>query len=323
VLHVEEVPKPEPKGDEVLVKVHATTINFGDLFARDLKNKTVKDFYMPSLLFPIVKLSFGVNKPKVRILGSEFSGIVESIGTDVRNFKVGDEVFGYLGQSMGAYAEYLKISEKKMIGKKPDNLSHEEAACLPYGSIMAYAHLGNVDIKPGMKVLVNGASGGIGSMGLQIAKHKGAEVTGVCSKSMMDYVGSLGADHVIDYKREDFTKNGENYDVIYDILGKRSFSEVKGSLTENGTYLCASFKGRKVLQAMFNNIINKKKMKCVFAGENQEDMGIFKNLAEEGVIKPIIDRTFPLIQAAEAHKYVENGNKKGNIVLAFNFSGKV
>ncbi len=315
VLHIEEVPKPTPKDEEVLVKVHATTVNFGDLFARDLKNKTMKDFYMPSLLFPIVKLSFGVNKPKVKILGSEFSGVVESIGKNVKKFKVEDEVFGYPGQSMGAYAEYLTISEKKMIGKKPENLSHEEATCLPYGSIMAYAHLGNVDIEPGMKVLVNGASGGIGSIGLQIAKHRGAEVTGVCGTSMMDYVKSLGADHVIDYKREDFTKNGKKYDVIYDILGKRSFSEVKGSLTENGTYLCASFKGRKVLQAMFNNILSKKKMKCVLAGEKQEDMEILKNLAEEGVIKPIVDRTFILEQAAQAHEYIENGQKNGNVII--------
>lgn len=316
VLHVEEVHKPVPKDNEVLVKVHATSVNFGDLFARDLKNKTLKDFYMPSLLFPIVKMTFGMGKPKVRILGSEFSGVVESVGKDVKKFKPGDEVVGYPGQAMGAYAEYLAISDKKMIGIKPENLTHEQAACLPYGFIMANDHLKKVNIKTGQKVLVNGASGGIGSIGLQLAKHMGAEVTGVCGTNSVEFVKSIGADHVIDYRKEDFTRNGEKYDIIYDILGKRKFSEVKNSLTENGTYLCASFKGRKVLQSMLNNPFSKKKMICAFAGENQEEMRTFKKLAEDGAIKTLIDRTFSLDDASKAHRYSEEGKKKGHIVLS-------
>lgn len=315
VLHIEEIEKPNPKDDEVLVRVHAASVNFGDLFARDLGSKGMKDFFMPSILFPVVKMSFGMNKPKVKILGSEFSGVVESVGKNVNKFKIGDEVFGYPGQAMGAYAEYLVISEKKMIGIKPANLSHEESASIPYGSIMANDHLRKVNIKPGQKVLVNGASGGIGSIGLQIAKHKGAEVTGVCGPNTVEFVKQLGADHVIDYRKEDFKRNGERYDLIYDILGKRSFSEVKGSLTDNGVYLCASFKGRKILQMMFNNIFSKKKMICAFAGENPDDMALFKDLAEKEVIRPIIDRTFPLEDAAKAHRYVEDRKKKGHIVI--------
>lgn len=312
VLHIEDIPKPQPKDNEVLVRVHATTVNFGDLFARDLKNKTMKDFHMPSLLFPIVKLSFGLGKPKIKVLGSEFSGVVEAVGKNVKKFKVGDEVFGYPGQSMGAYAEYLTISEKKMIGLKPENLTHQESTCLPYGSIMAYDHLKRVDIKPGMKVLVNGASGGIGSIGVQLAKYNGAEVTGVCSSSMMQYVESIGADHVIDYRKEDFTRNGQKYDLVYDILGKRKFSEVKDSLTEKGTFLCASFKGRKVIRSIFKG----KRMICAFASEDPERMKKFKELSENGIIKPNIDKFFTLEEAAKAHEYSESGNKRGNIVIS-------
>lgn len=311
VLNEKEIPAPLPGKGEVLVKVHATTVNFGDLFARDLKNKTRKDFHMPSILFPMVKLSFGIKKPKVRILGSEFSGVVESVGEGVTKFKVKDEVFGYTGQKMGAYAEYLTISHKKMIGLKPRNMAHEEAACLPYGTIMAYDHLGRVGIKPGSKILINGASGGIGSIGLQIAKARGAEVTGVCGSNMLEYVKAIGADHVIDYRKEDFTENGEKYDVIYDILGKRSFREVKGSLTENGTYLNASFKGRKVIQSIFKG----RKMICSFASEDPSRMPEFKRMIEGGKVKPIIDRTFPIEEADRAHAYVESGKRKGNVVL--------
>jgi NADPH:quinone reductase-like Zn-dependent oxidoreductase len=315
VLHVEEVPKPVPKNNEILVKVHATTINFGDLFARNLKKKKSKDFHMPSILFPVVKMTFGGRKPKVKVLGSEFSGVVESVGDKVTRFRAGDEVFGYPGQAMGAYAEYLTIKESKMIGKKPQNLTHEEAACLPYGTIMAFDHLEKVDLKPGMKVLVNGASGGIGSIGMQLAKTRGAEVTGVCGPAMIDYVKKLGANKVIDYRKTDFTRNGEKYHVIYDILGKRKFSEVKDSLTENGIYLNASFKGRKVVQSILNNPFSSKKIICAFASENPSKMKDFKELAERGVIKPEIDRIFEMEEAAIAHKYIEDGKKKGNVVI--------
>jgi NADPH:quinone reductase-like Zn-dependent oxidoreductase len=315
VLKLEEVDRPVPKDGDLLVRVHATTVNFGDLLARDFKNAPLSEFHMPLPLWLPSRIAFGWNKPKAGILGSEFSGVVGSVGKSVKAFKEGDEVFGYSGQRMGAYAEYLRIPEAKMVGIKPRNLSHEEAACIPYGAIMAQDHLRKVDIRPGRKVLVNGASGAIGSAGVQIAKDRGAEVTGVCGANGQAYVKALGADHVIDYRREDFTANGQAYDVIYDILGKGTFSRFRGSLTENGTYLNASFKTAKVLQMLRTGIVGGKKVVCVLAGERREDMAFIKDLAEAGRLKAIIDRAFPLEEAAEAHRYVEEGRKRGSVVL--------
>lgn len=322
VLKLEEVATPAPKESELSVRVHATTVNFGDLLARDFKNTPLSKFYMPLPLWLPVRIAFGWNKPKVGILGSEFSGVVESVGKDVKEFKIGDEVFGYRGQRMGAYAEYLCIPEHKMVGIKPKNLTHEEAASIPYGAIMALDHLKRVKIRPGRKVLVNGASGAIGSAGLQIAKYFGAEVTGVCGPQGQDYVKALGADHVIDYKNEDFTANGEAYDVIYDILGKSTFSRCRGSLTENGTYLNASFKTGKVLQMIRTKIVGKKKVLCAFAGERHEDMATIRDLAEAGALRAIIDRAFPLEKAADAHRYVEEGRKRGSVVITIVQGGR-
>ncbi|MBN2264643.1 MAG: NAD(P)-dependent alcohol dehydrogenase [Candidatus Aminicenantes bacterium] len=315
VLKIEDVESPAPKGNELLVRVHATTVNFGDLLARNFKNTPLRKFYMPLPLWLPVRIAFGWNKPKVRILGSEFSGVVESVGMDVKAFKEGDEVFGYRGQRMGAYAEYLCIPENKMVGIKPKNMTHEEAACIPYGAIMAHDHLKRVKIRPGQKVLVNGASGAIGSAGVQIAKYHGAEVTGVCGTRGQDYVKALGADHVIDYVMEDFTTNGETYDVIYDILGKSTFSKCRNSLTDNGIYLNASFKSVKILQMIWTKIAGKKKVICAFASEKHEDMARIRELAEAGHFRSIIDRTFPLDRTAEAHRYVGDGRKRGSVVI--------
>lgn len=322
VLKLEEVEKPAPKDTDLLVRVHATTVNFGDLLARDFKNAPLSEFHMPLPLWLPVRIAFGWNRPKAGILGSEFSGVVESVGEDVREFKEGDEVFGYSGQRMGAYAEYLRIPEAGMVGIKPRTMSHEEAACIPYGAIMAQDHLRRVDIRPGRKVLVNGASGAIGSAGVQIAKDRGAEVTGVCGANGLDYVKALGADHVIDYRKEDFTASGRAYDVIYDILGKSAFSKCKGSLTENGTYLNASFKTGKILQMLRTRIAGKKKVVCAFAGERHEDMALIRDLAETGRLKAIIDRTFPLENAAESHRYVEEGRKRGSVVITIVQGGR-
>lgn len=322
VLKIEEVDRPVPKDGDLLVRVHATTVNFGDLLARNFKNAPLSEFHMPLPLWLPSRIAFGWNKPKAGILGSEFSGVVASVGKDVKAFKEGDEVFGYSGQRMGAYAEYLRIPEAKMVGIKPRNVSHEEAACIPYGAIMAQDHLRKVDLRPGRKVLVNGASGAIGSAGLQIAKARGAEVTGVCGANGQDYVKALGADHAIDYRKEDFTANGRTYDVIYDILGKGTFSRFRGSLTENGTYLNASFKTGKILQMLRTGIVGGKKVVCVFAGERHEDMALIKDLAEAGRLKAIIDRTFPLEKAAEAHRYVEEGRKRGSVVLTIAQGGR-
>ena len=315
VLHVEDIPKPDPKDEEILVRVRATTVNFGDLMARNFANLPLKKFYMPLPLYFPSRLYFGWSRPKVKILGSEFSGWIESVGGKVKNFKKGDEVFGYLGQKMSADAEYLTIKESGTVGLKPENMTHEEAACIPYGMIMAYSHLGNVKIGEGSKVLVNGASGGIGSSAVQIARYRGAEVTGVSGEAGLEYVRSIGAEHVLDYRKQDFTKNGEKYDVIYDILGKRRFSEVKGSLNEKGTYLNASFKTGKLLQ-MMGNPFRKKKIICKLAGERQDDLNTFKKMAEEGRIISLIDRIFSLEEAVEAHRYAESGLKKGSIVIS-------
>ena len=235
VLHLAEVEKPTPKDNEILVKVHATSVNYGDIAARNFKEITPQKFNMPLIIWFMAKISFGLRKPTNPILGSEFAGEVESIGKDVQRFKEGDQVFGYVGPNMGAYEEYLCMPEDGCVAIKPANMTYEEAAVVPYGAIMALNLLGKVNIQPGQKVLINGASGGIGSAAVQLARHHfGAEVTGVCSTQRLEYVKSLGADKVIDYTKEDFTQNGETYDLIFDVLGKSSFSRCKNSLKSKG-----------------------------------------------------------------------------------------
>ena len=315
VLKLKEVEKPTPKDNEILIKVHATPVNYGDIVARNFKNIPAREFHMPLLFLLPTRISFGLSKPKRTILGSEFAGEVENVGKDVTKFKPGDPVFGYLGQNMGANAEYLCMPENGMLGIKPANMSYEEAACVPYGGIMALSHLRKVAVKKGQKVLINGASGGIGSLAVQLVKYYGAEVTGVCSTPRVDYVKALGADKVIDYTKEDFTKNGETYNLIYDILGKSTFSRCKNSLSENGRYLLASFKTGKLLQMLGTSIRGKKKVMCAVASEKQEDMVLLKKLVKAGKIKSIIDKTFPMDQAAKAHRYLEAGHKKGHVVI--------
>jgi NADPH:quinone reductase-like Zn-dependent oxidoreductase len=202
-----------------------------------------------------------------------------------------------------------------MVALKPANLSYEESATLPYGGIMAVSLLKMVGLKPGQKVLINGASGGIGSMAVQLAKYDGAEVTAVCSTPRLDYVKSLGADKVIDYTKQDFTQNGETYDLIFDILGKGSFSKYKISLKPSGIYLLASFKMKQIFEMLWSKIKGNQKVICAIAGEKREDLIFIKELAETGKLKTIIDRCYPLEQTVEAHRYVEQGNKKGNIVI--------
>ena len=228
VLQLKEVAKPTPKDNEVLIRVHATSVNFGDMMARNFKAITPREFNMPFLFWLLAKISFGPSQPKITILGSEFAGEIEATGKDVKQFKQGDQVFGYPGQSFGAYAEYLCMPENGVLAIKPTNMTYDEAAVVPYGAIMALNLLRKMNIQPGQKVLVNGASGGIGSAAVQIAKHFGAEVTGVCGTPRLEFVKSLGADKVIDYTKDDFTKNGETYDLIFDILGKSSFSRCQG-----------------------------------------------------------------------------------------------
>ncbi|MHA1910939.1 MAG: NAD(P)-dependent alcohol dehydrogenase [Candidatus Kariarchaeaceae archaeon] len=312
VLQLKEVEIPTPKDKEILVAIHAATVGFGDLFARDL---TYKKFAMPAPLYPMVKIMFGIRKPKKKILGSEFSGVVEAIGKDVTLFKKGDEVFGYPGINMGCYAEYICVPEGGSVAMKPTNLTHAEAAVIPYGGVTALSLLRKMNIQLGQKILINGASGGIGSAAVQIAKaHLGAEVTGVCSTPRLEFVKALGADKVIDYTQEDFTQSGETYDIIFDIMNKSSFRRCKNSLNKNGRYILASFGLKNVFQMLRTKLIGRKKVICSMAFD--EDLDSVKELVDEGTIKAIIDKIFPLEQTAEAHKYIENGHKKGHIVIS-------
>jgi len=317
VLHLEDIAKPAPKENEVLVRIHASSVGYGDILARKFKDVSPSEFNMPFPLWFISKFYFGLNEPKVKILGSEISGMIEAAGKDVTRFKAGDPVFGYLGQSMGGYAEYICLPENAVLAAKPANMTYEEAAVIPMGAIMALHLLwekGN--IQPGHKVLINGASGGIGSAAVQIAKSYGAEVTGVCGTARLEFVKSLGADKVIDYTKQDFTRSGETYDLIFDVLGRSSFPDTKSSLKENGRCLYASFKSRQLLQMLSTSISGSKKVICALAPGGLEDLLSAKELIEAGKIKSIIDKSFPLEQTAQAHRYVEDGHKKGHIVIS-------
>jgi NADPH:quinone reductase-like Zn-dependent oxidoreductase len=266
------------------------------------------------LFWLMAKISFGINRPKTTILGNEFAGEVEAVGSAVTRFKPGERVFGCRGESMGAYAEYICMPENGVLAVIPAHITYEEAAVIPYGATMALRLLRKVNLQPGQKVLINGASGGIGSAAVQIAKYFGAEVTGVCSTPRLDFVKSLGADRVIDYTAQDFTQNGETYDLIFDILGKCSFARCKNSLKPNGILLYASFKMKQLLQMLWTSRSGKRVV-CAIAPGSVEDLMTVKEMVEAGKIKAIIDRSFPMEQAAKAHRYVEEGRKKGNVVI--------
>lgn len=315
VLHLQEVEKPTPTADEILVKIHATSLNYGDLLARRFAFVSPREFNMPGIFWLPARLAFGWRKPKKPTLGSEFAGEVAAVGRDVTEFQVGDAVFGYQGPQMGANAEYLCVPAKGMVAHKPANLSYEQAATLPYGALTALNLLRKANIQRGHKVLINGASGGIGTAAVQLAKHFGAEVTGVCGAPRMDYVLQLGADKVIDYKQKDFTSNGVQYDLIFDVLGKGAFAHYQKSLTPNGRYLLASFKGKQLLQMLWTSLRGGQKVICALSGETRADLLQVKELAEAGVLTAVIDQKFPLAKTAEAHRYVEAGHKKGSVVI--------
>jgi len=322
VLRLQEVEKPAPKDNEVLIRVRATSVNFGDTMARNFKAITPRKFSMPFLFWLLTRVSLGPRKPKIAILGNEFAGEIEGVGRKAKRFNKGDQVFGYRGQSFGAYAEYLCMPENGVLAIKPANMTYEEIAVVPYGAIMALSLLRKVNVQPGQKVLVNGASGGIGSAAVQIAKHLGAEVTGVCGTPRLEFVKSLGADKVIDYMKEDFTQNGETYDLIFDILGKSSFSQCQSSLKPSGTLLFASFKMKQLLQMLRTSRAGTKKVVCALAPGSVEDLVSVKELIEAGKIIAVIDRRYPLEDAAEAHRYFEMGHKRGNVVITVGHDGK-
>jgi NADPH:quinone reductase-like Zn-dependent oxidoreductase len=316
VLQLKEVTKPSPKDNEILIRIYATPINFADTLIRNFRAISPKKFHMPFLFWLIGKMTFGFRKPRITILGSEFAGEVEAAGKTVTRFKIGDQVFGYCGPRMGANAEYLCMRETGVVAIKPAPMSYEEAAAVPYGAIMALNILRKIDLQPKQKVLVNGASGGIGPAVVQLAgNHFGATVTGVCGTSRLEYVRSLGADRVIDYTKEDFTKSEKTYDLIIDILGKSPFARCKHSLAPGGRCLYVSFKMKQVFQMLRTSITGGRKVVCALVNEKGEDLIFIKELIEAGKIKAVIDRCFPLEQAAEAHRYAESGSKKGNVVI--------
>lgn len=316
VLHLQEVEKPSPKGNEVLIREHAVSVNYGDIIARNFKNLPASEFNMLSLFRILARFGFGFSKPRIKILGNTFAGEVEMVGNDVTQFKSGDQVFGYTGEKMGAYAEYLSFPEDGIIALKPSHLTYGEASAVPYGATMALCLLRKVNIRKGQRVIVIGASGAIGSAAVQLASHfYGAEVTGVCSTQGTEYVKSMGAAKVIDYKKEDFTKNGESYDLIIDILGRGSFSKYRGSLKPKGIYMPVSFKTGKLFQMILTSVRGGKRVLCALATPGQEELVFIRDFLEERKLKPVIDKSFAFGQAAEAHRYAEAGNKKGCVVL--------
>ena len=315
VLKLKEVSNPNLKENEILVRVRATSVNYGDLIARKFGNLSFTEFNMPAILYLVSRVAFGWNKPKINILGSELAGDVEAVGKLVAKFKPGDAVFAYLGMNMGANAEYVCLPENGSVAIKPANMSYDEAAALPYGAIMAVSLLQKGKLKSGQKILINGASGGMGAMAVQIAKTIGAEVTGVCSTPRLEYVKSLGADKVFDYTHEDFTKSGETYDLILDVLGRSSFAHCKNSLNPRGIYLLASFKSRALLNMLWTALFSRKKVICTMADEKVDSLLLVKKLAEEGKVKVLIDKRFPFEQVAEAHRYNESGQKQGSVII--------
>ena len=268
-----------------------------------------------------IRIDSGIREPKQPILGTELAGEIEAAGSDVTLFKKGDQVFGFTA-SLGAYAEYICLPEDGMLALKPANMTYEEAAAIPQGALTALYFLRRGNIQSGQKVLIFGASGGVGNYAVQLARHFGAEVTGVCSTEKLEWVKSLGADNVIDYTKEDFTKNGQTYDIIFDTVGKTSVSRSKRSLKEKGCYIFATFGLPKLIQMLWLSKTSSLKVIFGLLEEKPEDLVTLKELIEAGKLKAVIDRTYPMEQAAEAHRYVESGQKQGNVVITMAYNNE-
>ena len=321
VLHTAEIEMPEPEKHQVRVKVYAAGVNFGDLSARNFRSISPGAFTMPFLFWVLARFAFGLTKPRQPVLGNEFAGVVDKTGSEVKKFRKGQKVFGYTGEKMGAYAEYLCIGEDGFLTVKPEAMSFEEAASVPMGTLMALNILNKADLQPGKRVLINGASGGIGSAAVQLAKQKGAEVTGVCGTPRIEYVRTLGADRIIDYTKEDFTAGDETYDLVVDILGKSSFCRCRKVLSPDGCYLRVSFKAVHLLKMLFTASKRGKKVRCVVAVPAAKDLETIKGLIDADGIKTVVDRSFPMEEASGAHRYVEQGERKGPVVIVMKREG--
>jgi NADPH:quinone reductase-like Zn-dependent oxidoreductase len=307
VLQLVEVVKPIPQDNEVLIKIHATTVTSADWRVRSMK--------IPVGFGLISRLVFGISKPRQPILGTELAGEVESVGKNVSNFQVGDRVLGFSGAGMGCHAEYKCLPADGMVVLKPDNLSYEEAAAISFGGTTAWDFLRRGKLQSGEKVLVNGAAGCVGTAAVQLAKYLGADVTGVCSTANLELVQSLGADRAIDYTKEDFTANGQTYDIIVDTVGTAPFARVKNSLTAGGRLLQILAGLPDILIAPLISITGSQKAIAGPVAERVEDVQLLANLAAAGSFKPYIDRSYPFDRIAEAHSYVDTGHKRGNVVI--------
>lgn len=307
VLHIQEIEKPTPKNNEVLIRVYATTV-------------TKYDYWMRSCTAPpgfgfLMRIATGIKKPKQPILGTELSGQIEGVGKDVTLFKKGDQVFGFTGMSMGAYAEYICLNENDALAIKPTNMTYDQAAAIPQGALTALYFLRKGNIRRGQKILVFGASGGVGLFAIQLAKHFGTEVTGVCSTAKLEIVKAMGADKVIDYTKEDFTQRGEAYDIIFDTVGRSPFSGSVRSLTKEGFYVFTTYALSRLIRIVWQNLTSSKKAVSGLTEKNPEDLTFIRELIEAEKLKVVIDKRYPMEKASEAHRYVESGQMKGHVVI--------
>lgn len=304
VVKLREVDKPAPKDNEVLIKVNATTVNRTDCGFRSAE-------YFISRFFS------GLFRPKFKTLGNEFAGVIEAIGKNVTSFNIGDEVFGFSGIKFGAHAEYMTIAENEAITTMPGNLTFEEAAPITEGGHYALCDIRAANVKSGQNVLIYGASGAIGSAAVQLTKYFGAKVTAVCNTKNVELLQSLGADQVIDYTTQDFTKTGQLFDFVFDSVGKSSFGQCKPLLNKKGIYISTELgkKSENIFLALFTPILGGKKVLFPIPKISKEDVILLKELVESGQYKPVIDRKYSLEQIVEAYKYVETGQKTGNVVI--------
>ena len=307
VLQLEEVEKPTPDDNEVLIDIHATTVTSGDWRVRSL--------VAPLGFGLIMRLVLGISKPRQPILGSELAGVVVAVGKGVSKFKVGDSVFAFSDMAMGCYAEYKCMPQDGALALKPPNLSFDEAVALSFGGTTALNFFKRGKLQRGESVLINGASGGVGTAAVQLAKHFGAQVTGVCSTANVEWVKSLGADHVVDYTQEDFTLNGQTYDVIVDTAGTAAFSRCKSSLKKEGRLLMVLGGLPQMLQIPWVSMTSDKTIIAGPASSSAEDLRFLAELAVAGEFKPVIDRRFPFERMVQAHRHVDTGRKKGNVVV--------
>jgi len=310
VVRLGEVKTPEIKADEVLVRVHATSVTTADWRFRALAFPRL--FWLPG------RLMLGLLRPRNTVLGMDFSGVVEAAGKSVTRFRAGDRVFGAASPfRRGAHAEYVAVQESGAILHKPAGLTDDEAAAIPFGANAALAFLRDfAGVRPGQRVLVVGASGGVGVWAVQLARHFGAEVTGVCSARNVELVRSLGAHHVVDYTSGAFAQNGETYDLIFDTVGVTTFAGCKNALSEKGTYLPLNSGLREIVQSILTSRSAGKKVKYAVSQNTREDLEVLVGLIEAGVLKPVVDRVYPMEQIADAHRHVEGRHKRGSVIVA-------